>query len=103
MDLLSPANYPALELMFEEFEDCWRERIRRCHLAEEYDAVDKAARQLNEQITQWFLPVVERVQSKVFPSGAAGIPKAEIAYSKDKKAVWIKGKFLKPSVGGGHR
>ena len=98
-DFFSPADFPALDLMFEEFESCWRERIRRFHLTEEYDAVEEAARHLNEQITHWFLPVVERVQSKAFPSGAAGIPKAEITYSKDRKAVWIKGKFLKPSVG----
>ncbi|XP_076899449.1 DNA mismatch repair protein MSH1, mitochondrial-like isoform X1 [Bidens hawaiensis] len=83
---------------FEEMESSWKGRVKRIHLLEAYEEVDKAAEALSLAVTEDFLPIVSRIKASTSPFGG---PKGEIAYAREHKAVWFKGKRFAPAVWAG--
>ncbi|KAI3725269.1 hypothetical protein L1987_65050 [Smallanthus sonchifolius] len=83
---------------FEEMESSWKVRVKRVHLIEAYEEVDKAAEALSLAVTEDFLPVVLRIRAT---TASFGGPRGEIAYAREHKAVWFKGKRFSPAVWAG--
>ncbi|KAJ0781299.1 putative DNA mismatch repair protein MutS [Helianthus annuus] len=83
---------------FEEMESSWKGRVKRIHLIEAYEEVDKAAGALSLAVTEDFLPVVTRVRAT---TASFGGPRGEIAYAREHKAIWFKGKRFTPAVWAG--
>ncbi|KAI7746485.1 hypothetical protein M8C21_008298 [Ambrosia artemisiifolia] len=83
---------------FEEMESSWKGRVKRIHLIEAYEEVDKAAEALSLAATEDFLPVVLRVRAA---TASFGGPRGEITYAREHKAVWFKGRRFTPAVWAG--
>ncbi|KAK9063046.1 hypothetical protein SSX86_016916 [Deinandra increscens subsp. villosa] len=83
---------------FEEMESSWKGRVKRIHLTEAYEEVDKAAEALSLAVTEDFLPVVLRIRAT---TASFGGPRGEISYAREHKAVWFKGKRFAPAVWAG--
>ncbi|KAL8240128.1 hypothetical protein R6Q59_013483 [Mikania micrantha] len=83
---------------FEEMESSWKGRVKRIHLAEAYEKVDKAAEALSLAVTEDFLPVVSRIRVSTTTFGG---PRGEISYAREHKTVWFKGKRFAPVVWAG--
>ncbi|KAJ9541709.1 hypothetical protein OSB04_028215 [Centaurea solstitialis] len=83
---------------FEEMESSWKCRVKRIHLREAYEEVDKAAEALSLAVTEDFLPIISRIRATTAPLGG---PRGEISYAREHKAVWFKGKRFVPAVWAG--
>lgn len=83
---------------FEEMESSWKGRVKRIHLEEACDKVEKAAEALSSAVTEDFFPIISRIKATTAPLGG---PKGEILYSREHGAVWFKGRRFKPAVWAG--
>nr|XP_043610187.1 DNA mismatch repair protein MSH1, mitochondrial isoform X2 [Erigeron canadensis] len=83
---------------FEDMESSWKSRVKRIHLKEAYEEVDKAAEALSLAVTEDFLPIINRIKATTAPFGG---PKGEISYAREHGAIWFKGKRFAPSVWAG--
>ncbi|PWA96416.1 GIY-YIG nuclease superfamily [Artemisia annua] len=83
---------------FEDMESSWKSRVKKIHLKEAYDEVDKAAEALSVAVTEDFLPIINRIKATTAPFGG---PKGEISYAREHRAIWFKGKRFAPSVWAG--
>ncbi|XP_051127886.1 DNA mismatch repair protein MSH1, mitochondrial isoform X2 [Andrographis paniculata] len=83
---------------FEDMESCWKGRVKRFHLEQEFAEVDEAAIALSKAIEEDFLPIIYRIRATTSPLGG---PKGEILYAREHEAVWFKGKRFVPSVWAG--
>ncbi|KAK1413663.1 hypothetical protein QVD17_35439 [Tagetes erecta] len=80
---------------FEVMESSWKNRVKKIHLKEAYEEVDKAAEALSLAVTEDFLPIISRIKATTSPLGG---PKGEILYSREHKAIWFKGKRFAPAI-----
>ncbi|XP_024961646.1 DNA mismatch repair protein MSH1, mitochondrial-like isoform X2 [Cynara cardunculus var. scolymus] len=80
---------------FEEVESSWKGRVKRIHLREAYEEVDKAAEALSLAVTEDFLPIISRIRAITAPLGGA---RGEISYAREHRAVWFKGKRFSPAI-----
>ncbi|XP_024984574.1 DNA mismatch repair protein MSH1, mitochondrial-like isoform X2 [Cynara cardunculus var. scolymus] len=83
---------------FEEMESSWKSRVKKIHLKEAYEEVDKAAEALSLAVTEDLLPIIFRIKATTAPFGG---PKGEILYAREHRAIWFKGKRFTPSVWAG--
>ncbi|XP_071689585.1 DNA mismatch repair protein MSH1, mitochondrial [Rutidosis leptorrhynchoides] len=94
--LSSYANIPSA--FFEDMESSWKHRVKKIHLKEAYEEVDKAAEALSIAVTEDFLPIIHRIKATTAPFGG---PKGEISYAREHESVWFKGKRFAPRVWAG--
>ncbi|KAI3723468.1 hypothetical protein L2E82_35065 [Cichorium intybus] len=83
---------------FDEMESSWKNRVKKIHLKEAYEEVDKAAENLSLAVTEDFIPIISRIKATTSPFGC---PKGEITYAREHKSVWFKGKRFVPNVWAG--
>ncbi|XP_052207609.1 DNA mismatch repair protein MSH1, mitochondrial isoform X2 [Diospyros lotus] len=83
---------------FEDIESSWKGRVRKIHLEEVYEEVEKAAGALSLAVTEDFLPIISRIKASIAPLGG---PKGEILYAREHQAIWFKGKRFSPAVWAG--
>ncbi|KAI3697129.1 hypothetical protein L6452_29898 [Arctium lappa] len=83
---------------FEEMESSWKSRVKKIHLKEAYEEVEKAAEALSLAVTEDFLPILFRIKATTAPFGG---PKGEILYAREHRAIWFKGKRFTPAVWAG--
>ncbi|KAD5803626.1 hypothetical protein E3N88_14986 [Mikania micrantha] len=88
----SYANIPSE--FFEDMESSWKNRVKKIHLKEAYEEVDKAAEALSLAVTEDFDPIICRIKATTAPHGG---PKGEILYAREHKAIWFKGKSFAPA------
>ncbi|KAI3683359.1 hypothetical protein L1987_83862 [Smallanthus sonchifolius] len=91
--LSSNVNIP--REFFEVMESSWKNRVKKIHLKEAYEEVDKAAEALSLAVTEDFLPIICRIKAITSPLGG---PKGEILYAREHKAIWFKGRRFQPTV-----
>ncbi|KAI5081703.1 hypothetical protein GOP47_0001446 [Adiantum capillus-veneris] len=73
---------------FQTLEYTWRGRVKR-ELADDcYEEVQNAAQQLSTAVENDFIPIVMRVRAS--DAHMMGSPKADIMFSRDNDAVWLK-------------
>ncbi|CAI9271276.1 unnamed protein product [Lactuca saligna] len=90
------SSYPNIPNdFFEEMESSWKNRVKKIHLKESYEEVDKAAEALSLAVTEDFLPIISRIKATTAPFGGV---RGEITYAREHKSVWFKGKRFAPSV-----
>ncbi|KAI7747625.1 hypothetical protein M8C21_024620 [Ambrosia artemisiifolia] len=92
--LSSYANIP--NDFFEVMESSWKNRVKKIHLKEAYEEVDKAAEALSLAVTEDFIPIICRIKATTAPLGG---PKGEVLYAREHKAIWFKGKHFVPAIG----
>ncbi|KAG5554177.1 hypothetical protein RHGRI_011890 [Rhododendron griersonianum] len=93
------SSYPNIPSeFFEDMESSWKGRIKRIHLEEAFEEVEKAAAALSLAVSQDFLPIISRIKASTAPLGG---PKGEILYAREHEAVWFKGKRFTPAVWAG--
>ncbi|GAV62203.1 MutS_V domain-containing protein/GIY-YIG domain-containing protein/MutS_I domain-containing protein [Cephalotus follicularis] len=80
---------------FEDMESPWKGRVKRMHIKEELEVVEKAAETLSLAVTEDFLPIISRIKATTAPLGG---PKGEILYAREHESVWFKGKRFTPAV-----
>ncbi|XP_058210068.1 DNA mismatch repair protein MSH1, mitochondrial isoform X2 [Rhododendron vialii] len=92
-------SYPNIPSeFFEDMESSWKGRVKRIHLEEAFEEVEKAAAALSLAVSQDFLPIISRIKASTAPLGG---PKGEILYAREHEAVWFKGKRFTPAVWAG--
>ncbi|CAH1419666.1 unnamed protein product [Lactuca virosa] len=82
---------------FEEFSThtkLWKNRVKKIHLKESYEEVDKAVEALSLAVTEDFLPIISRIKATTTPFGGV---RGEITYAREHKSVWFKVKRFAPS------
>ncbi|KAF3457537.1 hypothetical protein FNV43_RR02195 [Rhamnella rubrinervis] len=84
---------------FEDMESSWKGRVKRMHIEEEFEEVQRAAEALSLAVTEDFVPIISRIKATTAP--LLGGPKGEILYAREHEAVWFKGKRFMPSVWAG--
>ncbi|KAI8560747.1 hypothetical protein RHMOL_Rhmol04G0280500 [Rhododendron molle] len=93
------SSYPNIPSeFFEDMESSWKGRVKRIHLEEAFEEVEKAAVALSLAVSQDFLPIISRIKASTAPLGG---PKGEILYAREHEAVWFKGKRFTPAVWAG--
>ncbi|KAF7146041.1 hypothetical protein RHSIM_Rhsim04G0171100 [Rhododendron simsii] len=93
------SSYPNIPSeFFEDMESSWKGRVKRIHLEEAFEEVEKAAAALSLAVSQDFLPIISRIKASTAPLGG---PKGEILYAREHEAVWFKGKRFTPAVWAG--
>ncbi|CAN0904923.1 DNA mismatch repair protein MSH1, mitochondrial [Linum grandiflorum] len=83
---------------FEEMESCWKGRVKRVHIHEEFAEVETAAQALSLAVNEDFLPIISRIKATTAPFGG---PKGEILYAREHGSVWFKGKRFAPAIWAG--
>ncbi|MCO5557445.1 hypothetical protein L7F22_011009 [Adiantum nelumboides] len=73
---------------FQTLEYSWRGRVKRELAADFYKEVENAAQQLSTAVENEFVPILMHVRAS--DANMAGAPKAEITFSRDNDAVWLK-------------
>uniref|UniRef100_A0A7N1A003 DNA mismatch repair proteins mutS family domain-containing protein n=2 Tax=Kalanchoe fedtschenkoi TaxID=63787 RepID=A0A7N1A003_KALFE len=93
------SSYPGVPSdFFQNMESSWKGRIKKMHMEDILEEVERAAEFLSIAITEDFLPVISRIRAMNAPLGGQ---RGEILYAREHDAVWFKGKRFSPAVWAG--